>query len=79
MSKANGSAPQEDDAQAIARVSEVLRHKMAAHPYQTLGAALGLGFFVGGGLWKPLGRALLGWGAKMAVAAAISQIPGSDS
>ena len=64
---------------ALGEVSEQLRARMQESPYQTLAAALGVGFFVGGGLWKPVAQALLAWGAKLALAKVVSHTEGSDA
>jgi hypothetical protein len=63
---------------SIEQVSQVLRESMVESPYQTLAAALGVGFFVGGGLWRPVAQALIGMGARFAIGQAISKTPRSD-
>ena len=53
------------------RATATLRASVQEAPYSTLGAALGVGLVAGGGLWQPLGRALVGFGARIALSAVV--------
>jgi len=66
------------------RATATLRASVQEAPYSTLGAAVGVGLVAGGGLWRPLGRALVGFGARIALSAVVPALidrmyPTSDS
>lgn len=54
-----------------ARAATAVRMRVQDAPYLTLGAAIGLGLIVGGGLWKPVARSLVGLGARIALATVV--------
>lgn len=54
-----------------ARTVAVLRARVQAAPYFTLGAAIGLGIVAGGGAWRPLAGSLFRLGARFALTALV--------
>ena len=53
------------------RAAATLRAQVQDAPYVTLGAAIGLGLVIGGGLWRPVARSLVGLGARLALSAVV--------
>ena len=53
------------------RAAATLRARVQDAPYPTLGLAMGLGAVIGGGLWRPVARALVGVGARLALTAVV--------
>lgn len=53
------------------RLSEMVRGQLAERPYVVIGAALGIGFALGGG-WRLIGRNLFSLAGKFAVGAFIT-------
>ncbi len=54
------------DVQQAARALRALTRRVQARPYPYLGAAVAIGFVIGGGLWGRLGRLFLTVGARAA-------------
>ena len=59
----SGSEPVSRAAQAESLVTSYVR----ADPYGSLGVAVGVGFLVGGGMWKLVARSVLGLGTRVAL------------
>ena len=53
------------------RATATLRARVQDAPYVTLGAAIGLGLVIGGGLWRPIARSIVGLGARVALSTVV--------